>query len=496
MTPSKILFYFCISFVSGIFLESIIKIPQVFLWFFLIIGVLITFNFLFFKKDIFFILGFCLFFIVFGILRTQIAKFDILNDDLSKFNDKEKIILTGKIISEPEIRDNFQRIKVKSQKSTILITTDRFPKYEYLDELEIEGKLQTPMESEDFNYRKYLLKDRIYSVMFFPEIKIIGKSSRGLTSGIYSGILWVKEKLRDSIRNNFLPPHSSVLEGVLLGDKGAVSQELKEKFRITGLSHIIAVSGMHVVILSSIIMFLLIFAGIKRGQAFYGAVFFILIYVILVGLPSSAVRAGIMGTIYLLAQKIGRQTMSPRIVVLAASFMLLINPLLLFYDIGFQLSFLAVLGLIYLEPVLRQFFKLLIFKFLKFKIKEKYESSIMIFSATISAQIFTLPIIVYNFGNFSFVSPITNALVLPVIYGIMFFGFISALIGIFSSAISWIVALPCYFLLSYFFWIINIFSKPWAFKIIENVSWIWILILYFLLIVVTGYFHKKLSFKI
>lgn len=496
MTHSKILFYFCISFVIGIFFESVIKIPQVFLWNFLIISVLIIFYFLFFKRDIFIILGFCLFFIIFGVLRTQISEFNILNDDLSKFNDKDKIVLTGKIISEPEVRDNFQRIKVKSEKSTVLITTDRFPKYKYLDELEVEGKPQTPAESEDFNYRKYLLKDHIYSVMFFPQIKIIGEAPKTLDSLIYSAILNFKEKTRHSIRRIFLPPHSSILEGVLLGDKGAVSQELKEKFRITGLSHIIAVSGMHVVILSSIIMSLLIFIGLKRGQAFYGALFFILSYVVLVGLPSSAVRAGIMGIIYLLAQKIGRQTMSPRIVVLAASFMLFLNPLLLFYDIGFQLSFMAVLGLIYLEPLLRHFFKSLIFNFFKIKIKEKYESFIMIFSATVSAQIFTLPIIVYNFGNFSFISPITNALVLPVVFGIMFFGFISALTGIFSFTVSWIIALPCYFLLSYFFWIIDIFSKPWAFRVIENVSYIWVLISYFLLVVFTGYFHKKLSFKI
>jgi competence protein ComEC len=426
----------------------------------------------------------------------QISEFNILNDKLSELNDKEPVVLTGIIIKEPELKDNSQKFKVKIGQSVVLATTNRYPEYQYLDIVEISGKLETPMETEDFNYKRYLLKDHIYSVMFFPEIKIIGKDSRGLTSGVYSGVLWVKEKLRDSIRNNFLPPNSSILEGVILGDKNAISQEIKEKFRVTGLSHIIAVSGMHVVISSSIVMIFLIYIGLWRNQAFYGAVIFIIVYVVLVGLPSSGIRAGIMGIIYLLGQKIGRQTVSSRTIVMSAVLMLLINPLLLFYDIGFQLSFLAVLGLIYLEPIIRNFIKLLIFKISKFKVKEKNENVIMFFSATISAQIFTLPIIIYNFGNISFVSPITNVLVLPVIYGIMLFGFLSSVAGIFITSLGWILSLPCYFLLNYFFWIVNIFSKPWAYSVVENVSWIWILISYLLLIFITGYFYKKISFKI
>jgi competence protein ComEC len=426
----------------------------------------------------------------------QISEFNILNDKLSELNDKEPVVLTGIIIKEPELKDNSQKLKIKIGQSIILATTNRYPEYQYLDIVEISGKLETPMETEDFNYKKYLLKEHIYSVMFFPEIKIIGKSSRGLTSGIFSGVLWIKEKLRDSIRNNFLPPNSSILEGVILGDKNAISQEIKEKFRITGLSHIIAVSGMHVVILSSIVMIFLIYIGMWRNQAFYGAVIFIIVYVVLVGLPSSAIRAGVMGIFYLLGQKIGRQTVSSRTIVISAVLMLLINPLLLFYDIGFQLSFLAVLGLIYLEPLIRNFIKLLIFKISKFKVKEKNENVIMFFSATISAQIFTLPIIIYNFGNISFVSLITNVLVLPVIYGIMLFGFLSSVAGIFITSLGWILSLPCYFLLNYFFWIVNIFSKPWAYSVVENVSWIWILISYLLLIFITGYFYKKISFKI
>jgi len=512
MTSSKILFYLCISFIAGIFLESLVDVPQTFLWGFLFLGaIFILLEFIIPKnllrnklrtQNYFLIIGFCILFFTIGVLRFQISEFNVLEDQLSKLNESsENITIMGTLIAEPDIRQSSQKLKVKTDNfnSTVLVTTSRYPEYNYLDKVEVTGKLQTPMETEEFSYKNYLLKDHIYSVMYFPKIELKSKASpdfyRYPVSAVYMGILWVKDEMRKSIRNNFLPPHSSILEGVILGNKSAVSQDLKDKFRITGLSHIIAVSGMHIVILSSIVMYFLLLLGLWRNQAFYGAVTFILIYVALVGLPSSAIRAGIMGMIYLLGQKLGRQTMSSRIIVLAGILMLLFNPLLLFYDIGFQLSFLAVLGLIYFEPLVRNFIKFLLNKFLRLNLQKKYENLLMLFSVTLAAQIFTLPIIIYNFGNISFISPLTNMLILPVIYYVMLFGFLSSLIGTIWGSLGWLLSLPCYFLLSYVFWIIDIFSKPWAYKIVSNVSWIWIFVFYLISGVAIWFLNKKYSQK-
>lgn len=523
MTPSKILFYLSLSFIIGIGLESIIKIPQFILWIFLasaIILILVPEIVSFFPRDKKLIIyswaviwGFCLMFFVIGILRLQISEFNVASDELSKFNDKEEIILEGTIVGEPVLKDNSQRLKihpveyaegvdssgqfnwVKVENSTILATVSRYPEYKYFDKLKITGKLQTPMETEDFSYKNYLLKDHIYSVMYFPEIKKTGGGRASAFSYVYSGILYLKQKMRQSIRSNFLPPHSSVLEGVILGDKNAISQEIKDKFRITGLSHIIAVSGLHIVILSSIIMHFLLFLGIGRNLAFYVVSLFILIYVILVGLPSSAVRAGIMGAAYLLSQKIGRQSMSSRLVVLAAGLMLLFNPLLLFYDVGFQLSFLAVLGIILLEPAIRFFIKFLAHRFFRLEIKQKYQNALSLFTVTISAQIFTMPVIIYNFGNVSFVSLFTNILVLPSMPIVMLFGFLSASAGALFNVLGWVLSAPCYVLLSYIFWTVDAFSKPWAYKIIPNVSWVWLAVSYIFLGFITRYFNRKIKMK-
>ena len=514
MTSSKILFYLSISFIIGIFISSIVKIPQIFLWGFLFLGLLVIITSLFLKRDYLIIAGFCILLLLVGAVRLQISEFNVENNELRKFNDKGQITLTGKIFREPDIRDNSQKLKieiypvksaegsvppkaeqfnwVKNPLDVVLVTTSRYPEYNYLDQIKITGKLETPNETEDFSYKNYLMKDGIYSVMNFPKVELLEKEkNEGPSFVVYSQILWFKQKLRESIRNNFSPPQSSILEGTILGDNGAMSQDLKDKLNITGLRHIVAVSGTHVVILSSIIMSLLLAMGFRRGQAFYIAIIFICLYIILTGLPASGVRAGIMGGLYLLAQKLGRQSMGSRVITSACAVMLLINPLLLFYDVGFQLSFLAVLGLIYLEPLIRGFLKFIIKGFYKKDIKEKYENLFSMFSVTFAAQIFTLPVIVFNFGNISWVSPITNILVLPIVYYLMICGFLSSVAGIFSGALGWVLSIPCYVLLNYFIWVVDSFSKSWMYKTIENVSWIWLAVSYFTIALLTRFLNKR-----
>lgn len=487
MTPSKILFYLCISFVVGIFISSIVKIPQIFLWGFLFLGMLAIIVSLFFKKDFLMIISFCFLFLLLGVIRLQISEFNIANDELRKFNNKGKITLVGIIIKEPDVRDTWQKLKIEIEnpKGVVLVTTSRYPEYKYLDKIKTIGKLETPNETEDFSYKNYLMKDGIYSVMNFPKVELIETGGRPTStfSFIYSKILFFKQKLRGSIRKNYSPPQSLILEGTVLGDNGVMSQDLKNKLNITGLRHIIAVSGTHVVILSSIVMSLLLALGFWRGQAFYIAIIFICFYIALTGLPASGVRAGIMGGLYLLAQKLGRQSMGSRVIASAGAIMLLINPLLLFYDVGFQLSFLAVMGLIYLEPFIKDFLKIFT--------KKKAENLISIISTTFAAQIFTLPIMVYNFGNISLVSPITNLLVLPIVSGLMIFGFLSSILGVASQFLGWIVSIPCWFLLTYFVKIIDFFSQPWALKTIENVHWIWLVISYLVLGAVVRQLKKQ-----
>ena len=488
MTPSKILFCLCISFIVGIFLESLIKIPQIFLWGFLLCAVFLIAISFFSKKEMA-IIGFCILFLVLGILRVQISEFSISNNKLSTLNDKpDKITLTGQIIAEPDVRDSTQKLKLKVGESIILVTAQRYPEYYYLDTIKITGKLKTPIVFDSFNYKNYLMKDGIYSVMDFPKIELLSKShDYHIATFLYENILFIKGKLMESISMNFSPPQDSILLGVVYGNDKTMPKDVKNEFNATGLSHLTAVSGSNIVILINILMVFLLALGFWRGQAFYFAVALIWFYILLIGFPISGVRAAIMGCIALLATKFGRQNTSSRVLVLAASLMILQNPLLLFYDISFQLSFLASMGIIHIKPIIDNYlqFNQELFK----KPIVRFFSDIV--SVTFAAQIATLPVIAYNFGALSLISPVTNLLVLPIIPWLTVLGLLVSIVGVFSNILGFIFSLPCMFLLAYMIKVLDIFSQPWAVKTIANIHWFWPVLYYILLSYLIWFLKRK-----
>ena len=260
-----------------------------------------------------------------------------------------------------------------------------------------------------------------------------------------------------------------------------MEKELKNKLNITGVRHITAVSGMHVVILSGVLMSVLIGLGLWRQQAFYFTMIFIWLFIAMTGFQPSAIRAGIMGSLLLLAQQIGRQNIAFRSIVFAAAGMLAQNPLLLRLDVGFQLSFLAAAGIIYLGPYFRKWLKKI----------PKILNLREILTMTFSAQIFTLPILIYNFGYFSLVSPIANILIVPLLPLIMVLGFIFSSLGIVFPALGWLLSLPCSLFLMYLTSLINFFSEIPLSAIYFKLSPIWIVMFYCLLIFVFFKLQQK-----
>ena len=496
MTPSKILLYFCLFFIAGIFLDSMIKIPQLAKLSFLIFGILLISVLGKYKKLV--LIGFCILFLVLGIWRHQIAEFKIENNELRKFNDlNQKTALIGIVAADPDVRERTTKLTIKIHQiiegenisrpieGKVLVTTRRYPEYQYGDKLKITGKLETPKEIGDFDYPGYLAKDGIYSVAYWPQIELLErKNYRGLTPAIYAKILEFKNKLRESIYQNLSPPQSSILGAMILGDKRQISDDLKQKLNIAGVRHITAISGLHVTILTSLLMTILIGLGFWRQQAFYFSIVFIILFIIMTGLQASAIRAGIMAGLFLLAQYLGRLSVSSRSIVLAAAIMLAQNPLLLRLDAGFQLSFLAMMGIIHLLPIFQDWFR---------KIPDDFQLR-SILAMTLSAQIFTLPILIYNFGYVSLVSPLTNILIVPLLPYIMGLGFIFGIVGIIFQPLAWLLSLACWLLLTYLIKIVDFFSQPWAFKSLE-ISWPWLIVFYLILGLITWRLQERQKLK-
>ncbi len=508
MSKSRIFFYFCLSFISGIFISSIIKVSQLFvlgsepiiiygldraqifvLWF-LILGIILISVLWRYKKIV--LIGFCLIFLVLGIWRHQIAELRIINNELRKFNDKEKTVtLIGIIDAEPDIREKIQKLTIKTEnlnnkevEGKVLVTTNRYPEYKYGDGLKISGNLKNPSEDiNGFNYRNYLAKDGIYSVMEWPKIELIEGNQGNI---LYKYLFSQKNKLKESLNKFLSPPQSGFLEALFFGDEENISKGWKDKFNLTGTRHITAVSGMNITIISSLLLNFLLFLGFWRNQAFYFSIILIFLYILMIGAPASAVRAGVMGGLFLVAQHFGRLSAASRAIVFASTFMIFMNPLLLGLDVGFQLSFLAMIGLIYLQPVFLNVFK---------KIPNIFQLRYTL-SATLSAQIFTLPILIYNFGRFSITSPFCNILIVPVLPLITVLGFIFAFFGIIFQSLGLILSLPAWLFLTYIIKVIDFFSQfPFTSIIFKNVHWIWLVISYLILGFLTWRLNKRQKLK-
>lgn len=441
------------------------------------------------SKSKMFLIGFCFICFLLAVWRGQVIELRIKNSELNKYNDSdEEVVLVGTVVKEPDVRNTNTKLTIQINGEKILATVNRYPEYKYGDELKIIGRLQTPPILEGFDYKDYLENKGIYSVIYWPKIEtIINQEGRGPVSTFYGKILDFKDRLRESIYQNISPPQSSILGAVILGDKDRMSNDLKEKLNIAGVRHITAVSGLHIVLISGILMSLLISFGFWRSQAIYISLVVLFLFIALTGFQVSSIRAGIMGGLFLLGQRIGRKSISSRAIVMAAAVMLAINPLLLFHDVGFQLSFLAALGIIYLSSAIR--------RWLRFVPEIKLLPLRSILTMTFSAYLFTLPILIYNFGSISLVAPLTNILILPFIQWIMLSGFLFGLAGIFWSGLGWFLSFPCWFLLTYLLKVVDLFSHSWAAKSLENIHWLWLVISYLILGLFVWYIRKREKLK-
>lgn len=478
MTKSKILLYFCLSFISGILLDSLATLPRsVWLGILILGAVLILFSW---KHRLALVIGFCLLILLGGIWRHQTA---VLPDTLEQVKQyyNQSIILQGVIIGEPEKRINQQKFEFKAQDipGKILVTTELYPEYGYGDEVEISAQLREPAIFEDFDYQQYLAKDKIYLVIYGAKIKLLAQE-RG--SWFFQRVFNFKDKLREVIEQTLLPPQSAILKAVFLGDRYGLSDELKEKLNISGTRHIVAISGMHMIIMTQILLFLALAIGLWRGQSFYFVLLLLIIYILMIGAPASAVRAGLMAGLLLLAQKIGRLRSADRAVVLAATTMLAINPFLLKADVGFQLSFMATLSIIYLKPIFDE-------KTINWPSPWRFKD---ILTMTLAAQLGTLPVLIFHFGRLSLISPLANLLIVPLLPVIMISGMILSFTGLVWLSLAKVIAWPVWWLLSYLVKVVNYLSAvPLAALEFKKVSLI-ILVSYYLIL--GGFaWYKKLQ---
>lgn len=451
---SKKLLMILIGFILGVGLSSF--------WFFdifilFVVGLSLIFGLMVFwqNKNSRLLLFLSLFFIL-GMARFQLSVPDF--DDSSKiyfYNDQEvKFIATVVNIDE---RINYQKLTVESeiinqkQQSVggkVLVNTGLYPKYNYGDKLSINCHLKSPERIENFDYEKYLARYGVYSVCSFARVEKIGYGEDWLIK-IWSPVHRTKQGLSSSINKSIIEPQASILQAMILGNRRGISQEWLDSFSNVGVSHIIAISGMHIAIIAMIIMYLCFNIGIPRSKAFWVVVISLVLYILMIGVPASAVRAGIMAALVLYAQKIGRLGNSVNALILAVAIMLLANPKLLLFDIGFQLSFMAVVGIIYVFPILKKYSE---------KLPDTWHIKEMVL-VTLSAQATTLPLIIFYFNKLSLISIIANVLILPILPAIMIVGIATSIVGMFSIFFGQLVGYLSWLLVSYLLLVVEYLDR-------------------------------------
>ena len=427
------------------------------------------------KAKLFLIFNLLIIFLVFIFGFFPLAyKLRISKNDLAYYNDK-KIDLKGMICEEADLDYKSRRLticvdgKIRGQ---VLVTADLYPEYEYGDFINLNGELKTPPKIDGFDYENYLARYDIYSVMYYPKINL-NKGSLNLKQRIYKSLIKFKQNLAGLINSNLPEPEAGLANAILLGYKRTVMREDLQIFSRVGLSHMIAISGSHITILSAMIINFLLALGLNRRRSLQLVFIFLFLYPLVTGLSASALRSAIMGALALVALYTQRNSSVIKALIFSAALMLSINPRLLRSDLGFQLSFLALLGIIYLYPIGEAWTRKFLEKVkLKKKGKDILKNILDTINLTLVSQIVILPIALINFKQLSIIAPLANILVLwtfPLLLASLIFAlFLSALI----PGLSLLWFLTSYLILKYIFVISNLLAKPsWAAITINNFNW-------------------------
>ncbi len=410
MTKSSVFIGIVISFAVGVLLASGLSLAREDIYFYLVVAI-VVFALVYLKG--FFpgaILALFLFVLGLGALRLQMATVE--SDYKGLFGQKQKY--QGYIVQEPDLRENRQLLYFlpQGQSQRILITATLVNEFFYGDLVLAEGKIVEPKSFSDFDYKGYLERHNVYAQMSYPKLLILKSHQLNLFK---ENLFKIKTALIKRLAQIYREPQNSLLLGILIGAKKSLPANVIENFNITGTSHIIAVSGFNITIMITALAVLARLLG--RRFSFWFTTALIIIFVLITGASASVVRAAVMGFLLLISFNIGRQYSVAPALFFAGGVMLLLNPKILFWDIGFQLSFAATLGIVYFMPELNRATP---------RWSEMWGIKTILFT-TIAATVTTLPLVLYNFERLSLSALLVNILVLPLVPATMLFGFLSLL---------------------------------------------------------------------
>ncbi|MCA0452467.1 MAG: ComEC/Rec2 family competence protein [Chloroflexi bacterium] len=359
------------------------------------------------------------------------------SSDVAQYNNLGGLTIEGVVATEPDVRDDRVDIRLEVQTVTrigetvasgglVLVQAPPRTPVEYGDRITATGLLVLPSVSDTFSYRDYLARSGVFSVMPDAAVEVVnaGEGGRWLRS-----LLGFKRQTADFIGRSLPEPAAGLLTGILLGDARGLSPDVSDAFSAVGASHIIAISGFNMAILSGVVMGLLKQTKVRPRAAGVIGIAVIVVYTILVGASPAVVRAAIMSSMLVIGEVLRRKSYVPTSLAFVAMLLSLLNPTVL-WDVGFQLSLFATLGLALFATPLTERFNAWLVRLLPRRTARRvgdFLTEPLIVS--IAAQILSLPLIILYFGQVSVVSLLVNLLVIPVQPALMVLGLAATLVA-------------------------------------------------------------------
>lgn len=434
MHRSRIFLLALLAFIAGVGARSFFEIPLLLMAFSASAGAFLAMRWLWTRTSTAYcVIGLALIAFALGVVRFSYYEAARTESTVAQYAGDHTITLYGVIVDEPDEKEKNTRLVLEARSLTVagethavygalLVFAARYPSFSYGDAVRVSGKLQKPEQFSDFDYPAYLAKDRIYAVMYYPDIKL---HSSGNGNPVRARLFGIKHAFEEKIKELIPEPHAAFINGVLLGTRSGIPDWLLEAFRRVGALHIIALSGFNISIIADYFGRMFRFFALGPKYTFFVSLIGILLFTIMTGAAPSLVRAAIMGVLVLLARKEGRVYSGANALVFAGALMIFQSPAILRFDVAFQLSFLATAGIFLLSQPLE--------KRLSFVPDFLYVRGAA--ATTLAAQALVLPLLLFYFGEFSLISLPVNILILAAIPFIMIAGFIAALAGFLHTAL-------------------------------------------------------------
>ena len=385
------------------------------------------------------------------------------SSELARYNNQGGVSIEGVVSAAPELRDSGAQLRVTADmliqggerhpvSGNVLVQSAQGRSVRHGDRVRATGLLLQPWTYDSFSWSEQLARSSVFSIMREASLQVLDS---GQSAPLPAALSHLNERAGQYVTQYLPHPQAALLKGILLGNEGGLSPAVRQAFNDTGATHVIAISGFNMIILSGAVMAMLRRTELSPSQAAFTGILAILLYAFFVGASASVMRAALMSSLLVIASAIRRRVFAPASLAAAILLLSLENPTVL-WDVGFQLSVFATLGImLFVTPLAAGLQRALDFTLSPGAGRRVGDFLAEPLVVSLAAQIATLPLILRYFGRLSLVSLPVNLLIIPAQAPLL-------ILGMLATVTAFVAALPAQLL----FWL-DLLPLTWTTEIVR-----------------------------